>query len=151
MTCPVIKFNVGGFRYEVSQSLLDAYPNTRLAKSASKQWSGDPNAEIFIERDGDRFRLVLDYLRDGRVFLPVGSSKDALLMELQYYGVDNVRSDYIVDTREKTFLYGQSTLLAPDLAKSWGRKIAKHQSAVQELINTLKLIGCNQDESKCKE
>ena len=78
MSSHLFKFNVGGVRYEVSQSLLDANPNTMLAKSASKQWNEDPDADIFIERDGARFGLVLDYIRDGRVSLPVTLSKDAL-------------------------------------------------------------------------
>ena len=29
------------------------------------------NDDIFIERDGGRFKFVLDYMRDGRVVLPL--------------------------------------------------------------------------------
>ena len=44
---------------------------------------------IFIDRDGDRFRYVLDYMRDGKVILPYNSvvvTKESLLVELQYFG-----------------------------------------------------------------
>ena len=60
-----VKFNVGGSIYEVSRSLLERYPDTMLAKSASKRWQEVSMSEIFIERDGDLFRHVLSYLRDG--------------------------------------------------------------------------------------
>ena len=44
---------------------------------------------IFIDRDGDRFRYVLDFMRDGKVILPYNSvvvTKESLLVEFQYFG-----------------------------------------------------------------
>ena len=70
-----VKFNVGGTIYEVSRSLLERYPDTMLAKSASKRWQEDSMSKICIERDGDLFRHVLSYLRDGRVVLPLTASR----------------------------------------------------------------------------
>ena len=83
----IAKFNIGGHRYEVSRSLLESHPDTMLAKSASDQWQEDPESEIFIERDGQRFRFVLDYLRDGKVSLPITEAKHAFLAELEYYNI----------------------------------------------------------------
>jgi len=77
----IAKFNIGGQRYEVSRSLLESH-DTMLAKSASDQWQKDPETEIFIERDGLRFRFVLDYLRDGKVGLPITETTDAFVAEL---------------------------------------------------------------------
>ena len=82
----IIKFNIGGIRYEVSQSLLQSYPDSMLAKSAAEQWHTNPTAEIFIDRNGARFQYVLDYLRDGRVHLPLLVSKDSLVLDLNFYG-----------------------------------------------------------------
>jgi hypothetical protein len=141
MTNQVVKFNIGGVHYEVSQSLLNDYPNTMLSRSASKQWHEDPEAEIYIERDGDRFRLVLDYLRDNRVFLPVGSSKDALLMDLQYYGLENIKADDIIDEASTTFLFARCTMLVQELLDSWESKVIEHQRIVRELIDS-KTILC---------
>ncbi len=84
----VVKFNIGGQRYEVSRSLLCIYPESMLAKCASDQWQEDPEAEIFIEGDGDLFRYVLIYLRHGSVCLPVTESNGALMKELEFYGID---------------------------------------------------------------
>ena len=53
----IIKYNVGGIRYEVSHSLIRRYPKSLLAKTAFSPWNSEDNdKEIFIERDGDRFR-----------------------------------------------------------------------------------------------
>ena len=90
MALAAVRFNVGGKLYQVSRTLLDQHPLTMLARSASKQWQTDPESEIFVERDGDRFAYVLDYLRDGRAFLPLVVSKEAFLTDLAYYGLEDV-------------------------------------------------------------
>ncbi len=46
------------------------------------------SVEIFIDRDGLLFRHVLNYLRDGKITIPVTVAKSAILRELEYYGVD---------------------------------------------------------------
>ncbi len=42
---------------------------------------------IFIDRDGLLFRFVLNYLRDGKVVLPITVDKNTFLHELSYYGI----------------------------------------------------------------
>lgn len=87
--------NVGGTRYDVSDSLLDEFQASMLRRITSDTWNhydisddGDEakasldlntntnkdNKEIFIERDGGRFKFVLDYMRDGQVVLPISCS-----------------------------------------------------------------------------
>jgi len=95
----IAKFNIGGQRYEVSRSLLESHPDTMLAKSASDQWQKDPKSEIFIERDGQRFRYILDYLRDGKVCLPLIETRDAFVAELEYYNI-GIGMDKIVRKME---------------------------------------------------
>jgi hypothetical protein len=92
-------FNVGGQVYQVSRSLLDQYPDTMLFKSASEIWKEDPEAEIFIPRNGTRFQYVLDFLRDGRLSLPSSESEDEIFMELEYYGVNFA---CLIDTRNNS-------------------------------------------------
>ena len=83
-----VTFNIGGQRFEVSKSLLDMHPNTMLAKISSDQWQEYPSEEIFVERNSNIFEFILAYLRDGRVDLPITTSKEMLVSELIYYGVD---------------------------------------------------------------
>lgn len=78
------KFNVGGTMYEVSQSLLNQFSNTMLARAASDMWNNTKkpnnnnsnsttNDPIFINRDGERFKYVLDYMRDNKIVIPLSS------------------------------------------------------------------------------
>ena len=92
----VVKFNVGGTRYEVARSLLESYPETMLARMASEDWHDDSKGdEIFIERDGERFKYCLDFLRDGKVLLPITTRKEALLEDLQYYNIEHQYNNVI--------------------------------------------------------
>lgn len=83
-----VQFNVGGRIYEVSRSLLELYPHTMLARSASTIWchTATTAPTIFIDRNGERFAYILDYMRDGIIELPYTISKDAILIDLEYYG-----------------------------------------------------------------
>jgi len=110
-----VRFNVGGKIYEVSRSLLAQHPNTMLTRMASDTWSppgidsnGPPGIPspfiiggagakqpddllLFIERDSERFRFVLDYMRDGGIVdLPPSVPKNSLIRDLTYYGFENV-------------------------------------------------------------
>ena len=84
----LVKFNVGGTKYEVARSLLASHPDTMLARTSSEQWQKDPESEIFIERDGLHFRYCLSYLRDGRVLLPISVSRESVLEDMTYYGIE---------------------------------------------------------------
>ena len=84
----IVKFNVGGTRYEVARSQIEMHPQSMLARMVSKQWQEDSCAEIFIERDGSRFKYVLDYLRDGNVLLPVSFAREKLLDEFKYFCIE---------------------------------------------------------------
>ena len=103
-TTETVTFNVGGQTYQVSKSLLAQFPNTMIAKSASKEWKNDASKEIFIERDCTLFQYVLSYLRDRKVHLPWTVSKKALLEELVYYGVENVNEKTIIHSRAQGVL-----------------------------------------------
>ena len=83
-----------------------------LTRSASKQWQEDPKIEIFLERDGERFKYCLDYLRDGQVMLPFMVSRNAVLEDLKYYGVENVDKSAIRYNPRKgsQYLYALSGL-----------------------------------------
>jgi BTB/POZ domain len=46
------------------------------------------NEPVFIDRDGERFVYVLDYMLDGKASLPVSISKTSFISDLKYYGID---------------------------------------------------------------
>ena len=86
----IVKFNVGGQRYEVSRSLLSLHPKTVIAMSVSEQQQNDPEKEILIDWDGAIFCHALNYIGDGKVSLSITIRKETLLTELEYYGVGGV-------------------------------------------------------------
>jgi hypothetical protein len=63
------KLNVGGVRYDTSRTTLTSVPESMLATMFGARLDmlrRDPeDGSIFIDRDGERFGLVLDFLRDG--------------------------------------------------------------------------------------
>lgn len=86
-------FDVGGTPYKVTRSLLEQHPDTMLTRMASETWQSNPEESLFVERDGERFRYVLDYMRDGQVSVPGGQggvTRTSLLNELTYFGFADV-------------------------------------------------------------
>ena len=68
---PEIVFDVGGRTFKVSRSLIEHYSETMLGRLISDEWQANSNDEsIFVDRNGDLFAFVLDYLRYGSVELP---------------------------------------------------------------------------------
>lgn len=65
-----VKFNVGGKVFETTLSLIDQHEDTMLARLVSDTWQEDPSKSVFIDRDGDIFAQVLNYLRYGSITLP---------------------------------------------------------------------------------
>jgi BTB/POZ domain len=91
----IVKFNVGGKRFDVSRSLINAFPHTMLSKVASETWQKADDDPIFIDRDCERFHYVLDYMRDGYTSIPFNITRDAVLNELSYFGFENVDPETI--------------------------------------------------------
>ena len=80
-------FNVGGQKFEIARSTLNLYPETMLARAASKEWGRNND---FIDRDSVRFRYVLDWMRDREVNLPMTESREAFINEMLYFGFDDI-------------------------------------------------------------
>ena len=90
-----VRLNVGGQRYEVARSTLELHPDTMLYRLAHKRWESDNDEPIFIDRDSIKFRYILDWMRDGKVNLPVTESFEAVRQELEYYGFVDVKDESI--------------------------------------------------------
>ena len=84
----IVQFDVGGRVFKTSRSLIDQHEDTMLARLVSDTWQEDPtNKAVFIDRDGDIFAQVLNYLRYGSISLPDNIVKDMFLRDLDFYGV----------------------------------------------------------------
>ena len=86
-TATTVRLNVGGVNFEVSRSLIAHHGYSMLSRLVSDTWQADPEAIIFIDRDGETFRHCLDFLRYGRVSLPLTVAPKAFLRDMDYYGI----------------------------------------------------------------
>jgi hypothetical protein len=82
-----VKFNVGGRAFEVSRSLLDKYSDTVLGRMVSETWHEDAEKPVFIDRNGDLFSQVLDFMRYGSIELSSATPKSMFDRELDFYGI----------------------------------------------------------------
>ena len=67
MANETVKFDVGGRQFKVSRALINEnHSEALLGKLVSDTWNKDPEEAVSIDRDGDIFAHVLNYLRYGR-------------------------------------------------------------------------------------
>ena len=84
----IITFDVGGKICKVSRDVIDENPHSMLARLVAETELSDLAwSTIFIDRDGDIFAHVLNYLRHGGITLPITIPKDMFLRELEFYGI----------------------------------------------------------------
>lgn len=60
-----------------------------LSRLVSEEWPPDDASDepIFVDRDGETFRHVLNYLRYGRVALPCNVSTDSFLTDMDFCSI----------------------------------------------------------------
>jgi hypothetical protein len=125
-----VLFDVGGTTYRASRSLIELWPNTMLARLISEDWNSDASTdvdkEIFIDRDGEAFRYVLNYLRDNKAYLPMTVAKEAVIQELMYYGFDS-------SAAAKTIHGGSPYLELAKLADTYGNETRLMRDSIQQL------------------
>ena len=68
--------------------------SSQTDKSVSNTHTNIHGDAIFIDRDGQLFRHVLNYLRDGKVVLPIAIHMNTFLHELSFYGIHLTDDDY---------------------------------------------------------
>ncbi|GAX25732.1 hypothetical protein FisN_14Lh052 [Fistulifera solaris] len=84
-----ISVDVGGTMYEISWDTLARCEGSKLANLITEQWKGAAiDGSILIDRDGELFEYVLDYLQTNTVFLPRAVTRIALEKEFKYYGIE---------------------------------------------------------------
>ena len=65
----IIELNVGGVAYTTSRSTLTRYPDSMLARmfTGDLPSAKDKDGRYFIDRDGECFRYILNFLRTSQV------------------------------------------------------------------------------------
>jgi N-acetylneuraminic acid mutarotase len=91
-----VKLNIGGYHFETSVQTLRRVPHTFFDAYFSGRYSQDvcPDGSIFVDRNGEHFSHVLEYMRDGVVSVarprarPDVSLLRALKREFGFYSIE---------------------------------------------------------------
>ncbi|KAI4498706.1 hypothetical protein M0802_006173 [Mischocyttarus mexicanus] len=92
-TQKIVDLNVGGVTYTTTLETLTKDSTCRLGILFTENFpiQKDSTGKYFLDRDGNLFRYILDYLRDERVVLPEGLKEcERLKKEAVYYGLDDL-------------------------------------------------------------
>ncbi len=93
-----IKLDVGGYRFTTTITTLTADPNSMLAAMFSGRFPVEKNDEgfVFIDRDGQYFSHILNWLRNGTL-PPIEShlEREYLLVESKYYQISSL-NDFLL-------------------------------------------------------
>lgn len=107
-----VKLNVGGTIYRTALSTLLKDPNSMLSAmfSGRHELEKDEDGAYSIDRDGERFRYVLNYLRDGQLVCPEEKwFRNELLAEASFYQLGGMIAAL---TMESVTLKGNDDLLS---------------------------------------
>ena len=104
---PSVKFDVGGEIFQLSQATLDRFPRSLFAHLVdSKRWGLGPDGTHFFDRTPTNyFKAMVTYLITGQLVLTPHLSKEALLMEFDFWLVDPPSSLRLHAAGTGDFLY----------------------------------------------
>jgi hypothetical protein len=84
----LVKLNVGGDLFTVSKATLLSQPDSYFTAMISGGYN--INDEVFIDRSGVMFELILDFLRDGFVAQDSSINLDKLNREAKYFSLPSL-------------------------------------------------------------
>lgn len=89
----LVRLNVGGFRFETTRDTL-CRTSCYFARLLSEEWpvTTDEDGNIFIDRDGSVFDIVLNYLRHGQLQPATRQALEKARLEAQFYALDGLTS-----------------------------------------------------------
>lgn len=112
----IVKLNVGGKRYETTITTLNYETDSFLSKLVvNHKQTIDEGKEIFIDRNGNYFEHILEYLRDPQTWvLSNNIDKNIIKTEVNFYGLTNLLT--ILNTNSKYDIYTSFDIVSYDNA-----------------------------------
>jgi hypothetical protein len=110
-----VELNIGGYRFETSVQTLRRLPHTFFDAYFSGRYAQDVcnDGSIFVDRDGEHFGHVLEYMRDGHLSVaePGAYTSVSLLRVLKrefgFYCIELVRDEpAVLEQPESAFVMG---------------------------------------------
>jgi hypothetical protein len=87
VTTNKIKLDVGGRYFSVTLDMMLKYPNSFFARLFSGRWEDQIGSDgaYYINRSGDHFHHVVNFLRDGGLDVSLSEDHRALCREADFY------------------------------------------------------------------
>ena len=112
-----IQLNVGGHRFTTSLHTLTKDPNSMLAAMFSGKFEMKPSEDraFFVDRDGTHFRIILNYLRNGKTIPEGATFLKELADEAEFYQIRGILEELMPEAPKNS---EESVIRAPNQA-SW--------------------------------
>ena len=99
MSAEIISLNVGGTIYTTTRSTLTRYPDSMLGAMFGGKLplenSKDSQGNYFIDRDGELFKYILNFLRVSKLILPNNfQDTEAFQMEVDFYQIQPLMDEF---------------------------------------------------------
>jgi hypothetical protein len=112
-----VELNIGGYRFQTSVQTLRRLPHTFFDAYFSGRYSQDVcnDGSIFVDRDGEHFGHILEYMRDGVVSVaepgarPSVSLLRVLKREFGFYCIELSRETADLNQQEAAYVMGGVT------------------------------------------
>eukprot|EP01084_Bolivina_argentea_P211394 359606_1 len=94
-----IMLNIGGIKYSTSLITLSSDTNSILYKMFDEKWSLKPNNDgsYFIDRNGENFKYILDFLRTHKLNIPDNIYLiNHLILEAEYYYLSSLKRSLLL-------------------------------------------------------
>eukprot|EP01052_Picozoa_sp_SAG31_P032597 SAG31_NODE_3589_length_4093_cov_2.991487_5_plen_202_part_00 len=164
----IVNLNVGGTIYSTSlETLRNHCQGSFLHSLFSGSWhvQRDECDRVFIDRDGPRFRAVLNFLRSGFIHVKSEIECSELLEEADFYGLEHMRDALLAQMQEfqrqkkqdkferrqeqqqrlheeAKILHSKPTLSASNVSTSASNEVANSR-AMRQLRTPIPTMGAN--------
>jgi len=97
-----VKLDVGGVHFSTTTTTLTSESNSMLAAMFSGRYplQRDKHGHIFIDRDGNSFHHILNWLRNKKVPSLSSAELDSLMMEAEYFQLKELIAALITRKKE---------------------------------------------------
>ena len=95
MSTEIVELNIGGTLFSTTKNILTNTIDINYFYSVfSEHWETtlDKNNRIFIDRNGELFRPILDYLRTGVLYISESITEHLIFMKLNFIMTDLINS-----------------------------------------------------------